>query len=172
MLRSWFSQVCSPLRASNLPPEEVSYAVGDCRAMISFRSILLAAIVLAAAGVEAYASKRVALVIGNSNYQHVARLANPANDAYAFTATLKSAGFEDVETRNDLKKMRRVLRDFANRSRGADVSVVYYASHGIEVDGTNYLISVDATVEQDVTSTMKLSRWTASLRGWSADVRC
>jgi uncharacterized caspase-like protein len=71
----------------------------------------------------------VALVIGNSGYQHVARLTNPVNDASAFTATLTSAGFDVVESRRDLKiaDMRRVLRDFANSSRDADVSVVYYA---------------------------------------------
>src|SRR3954464_5755449 len=77
----------------------------------------------------AFAEKRVALVIGNSGYQNVARLGNPANDATAITATLKDAGFDLVETKHDLKisEMRRVLRDFANSSRDADVSVVYYA---------------------------------------------
>src|ERR1700712_419022 len=120
--------------------------------MISLRSIVLAAAMLAAAGIDAHADKRVALVIGNSGYQHVARLSNPANDASAFTATLKSAGFDVVESRRDLKiaEMRRVLRDFANTSRDADVSVVYYAGHGIEVEGANYLIPVDATLEQDL----------------------
>src|SRR5271156_5833005 len=89
---------------------------------------------------QASAEKRVALVIGNSGYQNVARLANPANDVLAMTDTLKGAGFDVVETRHDLKigEMRRVFRDFANRSRDADVAVVYYAGHGIEVDGTNY----------------------------------
>jgi uncharacterized caspase-like protein len=100
----------------------------------------------------ASAEKRVALVIGNSGYQNVGRLGNPANDAAAMTATLKGAGFDLVESKRDLKisEMRRVLRDFANSSRDADVSVVYYAGHGIEVDGTNYLIPVDATLEQDI----------------------
>jgi uncharacterized caspase-like protein len=103
-------------------------------------------------GQPAFAYKRVALVIGNSGYQNVARLRNPANDATAITATLKEAGFDLVETKRDLKisEMRRVLRDFANSSRDADVSVVYYAGHGIEVDGTNYLIPVDAALEQDI----------------------
>lgn len=103
-------------------------------------------------GQAALADKRVALVIGNSGYQNVARLGNPANDAAAMAATLKGAGFDLVESKRDLKisEMRRVLRDFANSSRDADISVVYYAGHGIEVDGTNYLIPVDATLEQDI----------------------
>jgi len=100
----------------------------------------------------ALAEKRVALVIGNSGYQHVARLDNPANDASAMTEVLKGAGFDLVETFHDLKtsEMRRVLRDFSDHARDADVAVVYYAGHGIEVDGTNYLIPVDAALERDI----------------------
>ena len=67
---------------------------------------------------------------------NVTRLPNPANDATAITAILKEAGFV-VDTRRDLKNadMRRALRDFADTSRDADVAVVYYAGHGVEVDG-------------------------------------
>ena len=95
----------------------------------------------------ALAEKRVALVIGNSAYENVARLGNPANDATAMTTILKEAGF-DVDSRRNLKigDMRRVFRDFADKSRDADVAVVYYAGHGIEVDGANYLIPVDAAL--------------------------
>jgi uncharacterized caspase-like protein len=101
---------------------------------------------------SAFAERRVALVIGNSSYQNVARLGNPANDATAMTETLKGAGFDLVETRRDLKtsEMRRALRDFSDKARDADVAVVYYAGHGIEVDGTNYLIPVDAVLERDI----------------------
>jgi hypothetical protein len=103
-------------------------------------------------GQPALADKRVALVIGNSGYQNVARLGNPTNDASAITEILKGAGFDLVESRRDLKisEMRRVFRDFANSSRDADVAVVYYAGHGIEVQGTNYLIPIDASLEQDL----------------------
>ncbi len=103
-------------------------------------------------GQPAFAGKRVALVIGNSGYLNVARLGNPGNDATAMTETLKGAGFDIVELRRDLKiaEMRRVFRDFATRSRDADVAVVYYAGHGIEIDGTNYLIPIDASLEQDL----------------------
>src|ERR1700712_5798718 len=89
----------------------------------------------------AWAEKRVALVIGNSAYENVARLSNPTNDADAMTATLNAAGFDVVDSRRNLKisDLRKVFRDFADKSRDADVAVVYYAGHGIEVDGTNYL---------------------------------
>jgi Caspase domain len=103
------------------------------------------------AGQPALADKRVALVIGNSSYQKVARLSNPANDAAAVAAMLKSAGFDSVDSRLNLNanEMRKTLREFGNRARDADVAVIYYAGHGIELDGTNYLIPVDATLETD-----------------------
>src|SRR5437870_2584715 len=99
----------------------------------------------------ALAEKRVALVIGNSSYQKVARLSNPANDAAAVATMFKSAGFDTVETKLNLtvSELRKTLRDFGNKSRDADVAVVYYAGHGIELDGNNYLIPVDATLETD-----------------------
>ena len=99
----------------------------------------------------ALAEKRVALVLGNSAYQNVAPLANPANDSAKIASTLKDAGFDVVDFRRDLSAAdtRRALRDFADRSRDADIAVVYYAGHGIEVDGGNYLIPVDARLERD-----------------------
>jgi uncharacterized caspase-like protein len=99
----------------------------------------------------ALAEKRVALVIGNSAYQKVAKLSNPANDAAAVATMFKAAGFDSVEARSNLSvsEMRKALRDFGNKSRDADMAVVYYAGHGIELDGTNYLIPVDATLETD-----------------------
>src|SRR5882757_8547373 len=92
-------------------------------------------------GSPALAEKRVALVIGNSAYQKVTALTNPANDAGAVAAMLKQAGFDSVESRTDLKaaEMRRALREFGNKTRDADVAVIYYAGHGIELDNTNYL---------------------------------
>lgn len=99
----------------------------------------------------ASAEKRVALVIGNSAYQNAPRLGNPSNDATMMAATLKKSGFDSVVLRPDVTKdtMRRALRDFADQARDADIAVVYYAGHGIEVDGTNYLIPVDAVLERD-----------------------
>jgi uncharacterized caspase-like protein len=99
----------------------------------------------------AFAGKRVALVLGNAAYQNVAPLPNPVNDGAVIAATLTQAGFDVVDSRHDLPALetRRALRDFADRARDADIAVVYYAGHGMEVDGTNYLIPVDAKLERD-----------------------
>lgn len=100
----------------------------------------------------ACAEKRVALVIGNSAYQNVYQLANPVNDSDAMSETLKRAGFDIVELKRNLKanEMRRALRDFSDQVRDANVAVVYYAGHGMEIDGTNYVIPIDAVLERDI----------------------
>jgi uncharacterized caspase-like protein len=112
---------------------------------------VLIATVLSGWANAALADGKVALVIGNSAYQNVGRLANPANDAAAIAAVLKNANFDVVDSRLDLSvvEMRKALREFAGKARNADVAVIYYAGHGIEIDGTNYLIPVDAQLEQD-----------------------
>ncbi|MBR1227092.1 MULTISPECIES: caspase family protein [unclassified Bradyrhizobium] len=112
---------------------------------------VLAAAALLAVCQPAFAEKRVALVLGNSAYRNVPQLANPVNDSAKIAATLKEAGFDVVDSRRDLPaaETRRALRDFADRARDADIAVVYYAGHGIEVDGSNYLIPVDAKLERD-----------------------
>ena len=113
-------------------------------------ALLLGALLILTAG-PAAATKRVALVVGNSTYQNAPLLPNPANDAAAIAATLKSAGFDAVDSRLNLAAadMKRVLRDFADQARDADIALVYYAGHGIEIDGTNYLIPTDARLERD-----------------------
>ena len=100
----------------------------------------------------ASAGKRVALVMGNSAYQNVTPLANPKNDSEAMAAMLNSAGFDVVTLKRDLNvtAMRRALRDFSDTVRDADVAVVYFAGHGMEIDGTNYVIPVDAVLERDI----------------------
>jgi hypothetical protein len=94
--------------------------------------------------------QRVALVIGNSNYQNAPQLANPDNDAESMAKFLNSAGFEVVAatdlTQND---MLRVVQDFSAKvsSRGPNtVAMVYYAGHGVQLAGENYLVPVDAKV--------------------------
>ncbi|HWL19811.1 MAG TPA: caspase family protein [Bradyrhizobium sp.] len=122
--------------------------------LLKLRGFVLHGLVLAAAlflvSGPALADKRVALILGNSNYQNVPALSNPINDGGVMAATFRNAGF-DVVSRYDLSALdtRRVLRDFADRARDADVAVIYYAGHGMEVDGTNYLIPVDAKLERD-----------------------
>jgi len=117
------------------------------------RLVVLIAIVLGCccASEAALAGKRVALVIGNSTYQNVNALANPANDAAAMADMFRKASFEVVDSRRDLKaqEMRRALREFTDKARGADIAVIYFAGHGLEVDGTNYVVPVDAVLERD-----------------------
>ncbi|WP_448031022.1 caspase family protein [Bradyrhizobium liaoningense] len=99
----------------------------------------------------AHADRRVALVIGNSAYKSAPKLGNPVNDATLIGGMFKKAGFDSVDVRLDLSasEMRRMLREFAGRTRDADMAVIYYAGHGIELDGNNYLIPTDATLETD-----------------------
>jgi uncharacterized caspase-like protein len=120
--------------------------------MRSLGIIPLAVISFGLLGQPALANKRVALVIGNSAYQKVTRLTNPANDSSLMAETLKNAGFDVVDLKRDLKvnEMRRTLREFSDKVRDADVAVVYYAGHGMEIDGTNYVIPVDAVLERDL----------------------
>jgi uncharacterized caspase-like protein len=120
------------------------------RNLLRLCPLLLAAALLFGAG-PAFAGKRVALVIANSAYQHAPSLTNPVNDGSVMAKTLKEAGFDIVDSRHDLSAQdtRRVLREFADATRNADIAVVYYAGHGIEVEGSNYLIPVDAKLERD-----------------------
>ncbi|WP_445221452.1 caspase domain-containing protein [Bradyrhizobium sp. Pa8] len=124
----------------------------DLHGFVSLRRILfLLPVLLLFFCQPAWAGNRVALVIGNSAYKNAAPLSNPVNDAAIVEATLTNAGFDVVQTRRDLQaiEMRRTQRDFADQARDADVAVIYYAGHGMEIEGTNYLIPVDATLERD-----------------------
>ncbi len=94
---------------------------------------------------QALAEKRVALVIGNSAYQHVAQLPNPDNDAGDMAGKLTDLGFEVVVGRDlDLAGVRRTIRDFVGKLDGADLALFYYAGHGLQVNGENYIAPVDA----------------------------
>ena len=117
----------------------------------SLTASLVVVFVFFFASEPALANRRVALVIGNSTYQNVPSLPNPANDALAVTDMFKAAGFDIVESRRDLKNadLRRVLNNFFDSARDADYAVVYYAGHGIEIEGSNYIVPVDALLERD-----------------------
>ena len=84
------------------------------------------------------ADGRVALVVGNSTYTHIGRLPNPDNDARDISAALWRLGFEvTTELDADRVELTEALRAFTRQSAGADVSLVFYAGHGIEMDGVN-----------------------------------
>lgn len=104
----------------------------------------------------ARAAGRVALVIGNSQYTHVARLANPDNDAKLIAETLRGLGFaligDGPQLDLDKAAMDRAVQDFGRAMQGADVALFYYAGHGVQVHGQNFLVPVGAnpTREADV----------------------
>jgi hypothetical protein len=104
---------------------------------------LLACLASQAGG--AAAESRVALVIGNSAYRYAPELTNPKNDAADVATALKRVGFKVIEPLDlDKAGMDRTVRDFATALVGAEVGVFFYAGHGLQVAGTNYLVPVDA----------------------------
>ena len=112
--------------------------------------VFLLLFVLFAAPTAAQTARRVALVVGNSAYGHIGRLPNPGNDAADMSAALRRLGFA-VTTALDADRvgLNDALRGFTRQSAGADVSLVFYAGHGLEMDGVNYLVPVDARLERD-----------------------
>jgi len=130
--------------------------------------LLVALALWCAASTSALAEKRVALVIGNSGYQHAVPLANPANDAAAIAQLFKDIGFDVVEVRRDVLALdlRRAIREFSLHARDADVAIVFYAGHGFEMNGTNYLVPTDAKLERDFDvedETVPLDRFLAAV---------
>ena len=102
-------------------------------------------------GNAAFADKRVAFVVGNGAYRNVSPLPNPAVDAKAMAALLRNVGFDVVEGTNLTRdKMTEKLLDFGKRAEGADVALFFYAGHGIAVNGTNYLLPVDADLKSEM----------------------
>ena len=116
---------------------------------------VIALLSLLSAG-SAAAEKRIALVVGNSAYQNIGRLDNPRNDAVLMADTLGSLGFTLIGGRPqlDLDKsaLDSAIQNFGRQVQGADVALFYYAGHGVQVSGSNYLVPVSAnpTREADV----------------------
>jgi hypothetical protein len=99
----------------------------------------------------AKADKRVAFVVGNGAYRNVAALPNPAIDAKSMAKVLRNVGFDVVEGANLTRdKMTEKLLEFGNKAEGADVALFFYAGHGIAINGTNYLLPVDADLKSEM----------------------
>ncbi|MEL7048421.1 MAG: caspase family protein, partial [Pseudomonadota bacterium] len=113
--------------------------------------LLCLAMVAIAPGVQA--QSRVALVIGNSEYQHTTRLKNPRNDAALMAKTLEALGFEVIlKTDIGQRDMQRAVRDYlAKLDAGGreTIGLVYYAGHGVQLGGENFLIPVDANIQRE-----------------------
>ncbi len=94
--------------------------------------------------------KRIALVIGNSAYHNAPPLANPRNDATEMGKLLKQIGFDvDVVVDATKPQMDQALRRFGDNLAGSIAAVFYYAGHGIQIDGINYILPVDVTLKTE-----------------------
>jgi uncharacterized caspase-like protein len=115
-----------------------------CRSIFGALLLLTSSLMAGSAAAE----KRVALVIGNSGYQHISRLENPVNDARLMAETLRSLGFSLVGggPRLDLDRAAfdQAVQEFGRSLSGADVGLFYFAGHGVQVRGANYLVPVGA----------------------------
>lgn len=142
----------------------------------SFRSILrhvLYAIALSALlPQQASADEKFALVIGNAKYEHAKALANPTNDADDVSRALSAGGWTVTAVKDaGVRDMLRSLREFCETAEGADAALVFYAGHAIEVKGKNYLLPVDAALDESdgedalPLETLSLDKVLADLRG-------
>jgi tetratricopeptide (TPR) repeat protein len=116
--------------------------------------------------------KRMALVIGNGAYAHVKALPNPPNDARAVAKTLRDIGFivsEGVDL--DRAAMQRMTREFLRDAARAQVALVYYAGHGVQVDGRNYLIPIDVELKPGTGMTESMIDMDTIMAGLDDQVR-
>lgn len=130
-------------------------------------ALSILALTLATGSAEA---RRIALVIGNGSYAHAPVLRNPASDAVAVAKAFERMKFDEVKLATNLTAdaMRRALIELASASAGAEIAVVYFAGHGIEVDGQNFLIPADAQLAQAASvelETLPLSAVTTAMSG-------
>src|SRR3954451_10110082 len=134
-------------RAESHPAMNSRTGIRGAKAIRRISMLLRAATVLLCLciGSAAHAAKRVALVIGNAAYRHAGELANTRNDAGDMAAALRVHGFEVLDGIDlDKAALERKIRDFAAALVGADVGVFFYAGHGLQISGTNYLVPIDA----------------------------
>jgi uncharacterized caspase-like protein len=103
---------------------------------------------IACLSAAAEAGPRVALVVCNSEYLYASRLANPGNDAKLMTKTLKSVGFEVLSGVDlDVRELRQKIEQFTQALRTAEVGLFFFAGHGFQSEGRNYLVPVDAKLQ-------------------------
>ena len=115
------------------------------------------------------AAQRVALVIGNAEYRHTAPLRNPRNDAADVARALEGLGFDVIEGIDaDKSAFGSMLREFAKAARGAEVTLFFYAGHGLQVEGENYLVPIDARLADEVDldlEAFELAKFMRQMRG-------
>jgi tetratricopeptide (TPR) repeat protein len=104
----------------------------------------------AATSLPAQRERRVALVVGNGTYQNAPVLPNPRNDAADIAATLRKLGFDVIDGHDlDRREMEKKIREFSRKIENADLALFYYAGHGLQVTGKNYLVPIDAKLERE-----------------------
>jgi uncharacterized caspase-like protein len=133
---------------------------------------LLAALLFVMIGCASAEARRVALVIGNGAYKTTVGLTNPVPDARAMAAKLSALGFDVVSGYDqDLTAMQRTVGDFARKAIGADLALMFYAGHGIQVRGDNFLIPIDAKFEDETALDFETVPVDFIMRQMSRDVR-
>jgi len=124
-----------------------------------FRSIAFLVVIAAPFFAQAATAKetRVALVIGNGAYKYAGALTNPPNDARAIGTMIGKMGFDstDLIFDRDRDAFREELRKFADKARDADLALVYFAGHGMEIAGANYLLPTETCVSRTRTTSAK-----------------
>ena len=132
--------------------------------------VVMVAVVLSVLGAAPRAAERVALVIGNAAYEHTTTLRNPRNDAGDVARVLEGLGFEVIKGLDlDERAFEGKLREFAQAARGAAVTVFFYAGHGLQVEGENYLVPTDAKLAEEVDLRLEAFELAAFLRQMRGD---
>jgi uncharacterized caspase-like protein len=122
-------------------------------------AIFCAAMMVCVGVLPGRADKRVALVVGNSAYENTAALPNPVNDAEDMAVALRDVGFEVVvETNANKRSLEMALARFGRIAQDADAALFYYAGHGIQYRGRNYLVPIDARLEDEFSVNFELVR--------------
>lgn len=130
-------------------------------------SILIVALLALLAATAAHAERRVALVLAGDSYRTLRPLDNAVRDGRTIEAALDALGFEVFsESNRDLRRMRRALDDFREDAAGADVALVYFAGHGVEIGGENRLLPIDA----DASSVARLKETSLPLEDVTREV--
>ena len=120
-------------------------------AVLRLHRLLIGLVLLGWSGAissPANAGTKLALVLGNARYEAVPALDNPSNDAADLAQALRKVGFDVIEQRDATREaMAKAVHDFSERLRGADIALFFYAGHGLQMNGENYLLPVDAKID-------------------------
>ncbi len=133
---------------------------------------LIAVLAIVMVGTAPALAKRVALVIGNGAYENTIQLPNPANDAQQIATKLRSLGFDVVSGQDETyTEMRRSVMEFAKKAYGAEIALLFYAGHGMQIAGQNLLVPVDARIEDETSLDFETISVDFIMRQMSKDVK-